>query len=727
MLAAASEVEYFQIPSGPPRVLSFVDENCFSSPANRNLSKSYNIRVFYPACDKANFGHHDSQKCWSCFEVNSLKGSDGEGRRLKYLAPDNSRPAVKASRPRGLTRARASARPALSASFFAALLALVFSLVPAISQAQSGRIKQPSGSKSTATGATRPKRVGTAGSTPQPTPTPALRLPPGTIVLDEAPPAPRPTPTPAATPAPDTAAGEEIDVEDVVRVTSNLVTVPASVVDPQGRAVTDLRLEDFELRVDGQPRLISEISRAEVPVNLALLFDNSQSLSAAREFEKQAAVKFFRSVIRPIDRAAIYSVSTDVALVQPLTNNVPALVRTIQHFGKPEGATRLLDAIAEAASYLRPYSGRKVIIIVSDGEDTLSDLDFDATLRKALAADCQVYAVQTKQIEYVMLTGERTNANLQALAAERRMQDLALHTGGAVYTPMQTSDLDRAFAQISADLAQQYILSYYPTDERNDGRFRTLSVRVQSRPNMRVRARRGYYPRRTNEPFSYNTLPPPAQAQPIADAGSHPARETGNPPALVSNINQPERSGVIPARSKRKGPSEMDDRTDEDEQVATPVKTTTPIVRRSEPAARRSEPPPPQQKLTPQPAPDTNSSSNASAATPAGASSSTPTDTPPTTPPRPISGGVLNGRAVSLPAPQYPPSAKSQRASGTVTVEVLLDEEGKVVEARAVEGHPALRQSAVEAARRARFSPTILSGRPVKVMGVITYRFSLSR
>lgn len=617
----------------------------------------------------------------------------------------------------------------MSASLVVAFLALVFSLAPVITHAQSGRNKQPGG-KSTTSGTTRPKRVGTAGSTTQPQPTPTLRLPPGTVVLDEAPPAPRPTPTPAATAAaaPDTAAGEEIDVEDVVRVTSNLVTVPASVVDTQGRAVTDLRLEDFELRVDGQPRPITEISRAEVPVNLALLFDNSQSLSAAREFEKQAAIKFFRSVIRPIDRAAIYSVSTDVALVQPLTNNVPALVRTIQHFGKPEGATRLLDAIAEAATYLRPYSGRKVIIIVSDGEDTLSNMEFDEMLRKTLAADCQVYAVQTKQIEYIMLTGEQTNANLQALAAERRMQDLAMHTGGAVYTPLQTSDLDRAFTQISADLSQQYILSYYPTDERNDGRFRTLSVRIQTRPNMRVRARRGYYPRRTNERFSYNTLPPATQTQPIADSGSPPAREVNNASALASNINQTERSSVIPARSKRKGPSEMEDGTGEDEVVATPVKTTAPVVRRSEPVVRRSEPQPQPQKPAPQPAPDTSPSSSDTAAAPAGSSSSsTSTDPPPATPARPISGGVLNGKAVILPAPHYPPGAKNQRASGTVTVEVLLDEEGKVVEARAVEGHPALRQSAVEAARRARFSPTILSGRPVKVTGVITYKFSLSQ
>lgn len=647
------------------------------------------------------------------------------------MASDNSRPADTAPRRRELTRSPRAGARALKASRAAlsgALLALLISLGHADSLAQSGRIKQPAGGRPTATGATRPKRVGTAPSTqqPQPQPTPASGLPPGTVVLDEAPPAPRPTPTPAATP--DTAAGEEIDVEDVVRVTSNLVTVPASVVDAQGRAVTDLGLEDFELRVDGQPRPITEISRAEVPVNLALLFDNSQSLSAAREFEKKAAIDFFRKVIRPIDRAAIYSVSTDVVLVQPLTNNVPALVRTVQHFGKPEGATRLLDAIAEAASYLRPYSGRKVIVIVSDGEDTLSDLDFDATLRRALAADCQVYAVQTKQIEYVMLTGERSNANLQSLAAERRMQDLAMHTGGAVYTPTQTSDLDRAFAQISADLSQQYILSYYPTDERNDGRFRTLSVRVQTRPNMRVRARRGYYPRRTNERFSYNQLPPADQSQPPADTSNQPARGANDANSLVPNISQPDGPAAAPARSKRKGPSETEDGTEEDEPAATPARTTAPAVRRSEPPVRRSEPQP--QKPSPQPAPDTNSSATGKTAAPAASSSSGTTDPPAASaaaPSRPVSGGVLNGRAVILPAPHYPPSAKSQRASGTVTVEVLLDEEGKVVEARAIEGHAALRQAAVEAARRARFSPTVLSGRPVKVTGVITYRFNLSQ
>jgi protein TonB len=90
-----------------------------------------------------------------------------------------------------------------------------------------------------------------------------------------------------------------------------------------------------------------------------------------------------------------------------------------------------------------------------------------------------------------------------------------------------------------------------------------------------------------------------------------------------------------------------------------------------------------------------------------------------------VSGGVLNGKAISKPQPTYPPIAKAARASGTVTVQILVDESGRVVSASAVSGHPLLQQAAVAAARQARFSPTLLSGQPVKVSGVITYNFVL--
>ncbi|HEV2705971.1 MAG TPA: TonB family protein [Pyrinomonadaceae bacterium] len=102
------------------------------------------------------------------------------------------------------------------------------------------------------------------------------------------------------------------------------------------------------------------------------------------------------------------------------------------------------------------------------------------------------------------------------------------------------------------------------------------------------------------------------------------------------------------------------------------------------------------------------------------------TPTPP--PPKPktiVSGGVLNGKAISKPQPPYPPIAKAARASGTVTVQIVVDESGRVISASAVSGHPLLQQAAVSAARQARFSPTLLSGQPVKVSGVITYNFVL--
>ncbi|MDX6710038.1 MAG: Ca-activated chloride channel, partial [Blastocatellia bacterium] len=186
----------------------------------------------------------------------------------------------------------------------------------------------------------------------------------------------------SSTPKPKTDS-DEVDVGDVVKVNSNLVTVPASVVDANGVVVSNLKLEDFELLVDGSPKPISDLFRSDTPVRLALLFDNSSSLTTSRDLEKQAAIRFFKRVMRPQDQAAVYNVYNEVVLAQPLTGDVRALVRTIENFGKPEGATSLFDAIAEASKYLSPYQGRRVIVIVSDGADTTSELDFDTTLRRA--------------------------------------------------------------------------------------------------------------------------------------------------------------------------------------------------------------------------------------------------------------------------------------------------------------------------------------------------------
>ena len=275
------------------------------------------------------------------------------------------------------------------------------------------------------------------------------------------------------------------DDTDVVKVSSHLVPVPATVLDARGVAVTNLKLEDFELTVDGQAKPISEITRTESPVRLAMLFDNSGSLDFARDFEKRAAVRFFHYVLRPEDQAAIYSVSTNIVLAQPMTSDVGRLQQTIESFLKPEGATSLYDAIFDALTYLKPFQGRRVIVIVSDGRDTTSrdEHDFEGTLRRLSSDECQVYVVQT---------GVYDNANVRDLAAERRMQEFAAQTGGAAYIPKSVDDLDKAFAQISADLAQQYVLSYYPDMDKRDGKYHLITVKVKAPANTRVRARRGF-------------------------------------------------------------------------------------------------------------------------------------------------------------------------------------------------------------------------------------------
>ena len=278
---------------------------------------------------------------------------------------------------------------------------------------------------------------------------------------------------------------DEIDSNDVVRISSNLVPIPVSVIDKRGNAVINLKLDDFELRVDGKPQPLSDLTRSETSVRLAMLFDNSGSLHPAREFEKQAAIRFFRKVLRPKDEAAIYSIETDSYLAQPLTSDIVRLEHTIAMFGRPEGGTSLFDAIVGAASYLRPYSGRRVIVIVSDGIETTSRLsDFDLVMQHVLADDCQIYVVQTGLYE---------GANLRALAAEYRMEQLSGQTGGAVYLPKTTDQLDVAFNQIAADLSQQYVLSYYPSADQRDGRLHQLELRIKSRNDVRVRSRKGYY------------------------------------------------------------------------------------------------------------------------------------------------------------------------------------------------------------------------------------------
>jgi Ca-activated chloride channel family protein len=468
------------------------------------------------------------------------------------------------------------------------IVLLMLLAAPAALRAQSGR-QRPAPQPSPSPAAQRPRRA---------TPAPEADAPPGQPTTPSAPSrtgeSNRGNPTSPADKSPTADAPVEVDDDEVYKVNSNLVPVSANATDAAGHAVTDLKLEDFELRVDGQPKPISDLSHSETPVRIAFLFDNSSSIRPTRELEKQAAIHFFRSVLRPVDQAAIFSIETIPQLSQPLTNDTARLARTIERFGDvQESSTPLFDTIVMAAEYLRSQPGRKVLIILSDGVETTSNLqDYGEMVRRVLASDCQVFVIQP---------GLSENANLRDLIAERRMQDLSSYTGGFVFVPKVPTDLEVAFTQIAADLAQQYVLSYYPTDDGRDGRFRVITLRVTSRPNVRVRARRGYYPRRHDSASSrQQSFDTDAVSRP-SDAINDPAFAAIQPSTARRDVSTNgagvvvnAKSDAAPTRAPSAGSSSsrasknLDPDATGSPQSDDAVTNTRPVVRLAAPDATRS-------------------------------------------------------------------------------------------------------------------------------------------
>jgi len=321
---------------------------------------------------------------------------------------------------------------------------------------------------------------------PTPTPTPVR----GTVYMPTERPqnTPKPTPTPAST-DPD---------NDTIRIDSLLVPIPVFVTDKDGRSVTNLRITDIELRIDGKTEPIGDLVRSNAPISLAMIFDNSSSVTLAREFEKEAAIRFFRRVLRlGRDQAALYSLADVTRLEQPLTRDLSSITRAIEFFPPPKGATALLDGLIEVAQDMREAPGRRVVVLVSDGEDTYSDLKttLDDTIRALQLADVQVFVVNTKAFENFKRTGVRGgNANIRALTAERRLGEITAQTGGAVFGPIEEREMDAAFAQISADMADQFTLYFYPDlESATPGQMRVISVAVKGRSDLNIRSRKSFY------------------------------------------------------------------------------------------------------------------------------------------------------------------------------------------------------------------------------------------
>jgi Ca-activated chloride channel family protein len=279
------------------------------------------------------------------------------------------------------------------------------------------------------------------------------------------------------------------DIQPVVRVSTNLVTVPVSVTDAAGRAVTDLKLSDFRIEEDGRSETISKIADAgRSPLQLALLFDVSGSLNPRFEFEQQAAIRFLEKVWKSGDTVSIITFSERAQIRLRGCQSLPEALQTLLTLQPTEGATAFFDCVVEAAKLLRESATpetRQAEIVLSDGEDNGSDHTMADALREIQRSDTLFYSINPG--------GRSIRLNEISLKGQQDLVSLATETGGTAFISDSTSDLDEIFGRIATELRAQYLLGYYSSNPRLNGEFRRITVLIPGRPDLRVRARQGYY------------------------------------------------------------------------------------------------------------------------------------------------------------------------------------------------------------------------------------------
>ena len=365
-----------------------------------------------------------------------------------------------------------------------------------------------------------------------PTPTPAIINVP--VTSDDAPPPPPPpTPTPKPKPTPTPKPVEEtLDDSDVVRVTSNLVVVPVAVTDASGNAVQGLKKGDFLLEEEGRAQELQSVGTAEeVPLDIVILFDISSSVTAKDFFARQqeAAARFLRLVMKPVDRAAVVTIADKPALAAPLA---PAEATAAALLKIPSATkatpTAFYDTVSFAAKYLAdnaPGNHRRVILAVTDGDDNFSTVvreqsvaeykaqkeaeAQDATRpvgeRAAARRDLQSRharavagvqrAVQGADAVFYSINpgGPSVRLNEISMRAQTGMQQVAEATGGTAYVPSQNEELEAIFRQVAAELRAQYLLQYLSNNQATAGKFLRIKVATPARPDTRIRARQGYF------------------------------------------------------------------------------------------------------------------------------------------------------------------------------------------------------------------------------------------
>lgn len=268
-----------------------------------------------------------------------------------------------------------------------------------------------------------------------------------------------------------------------IRAEVALVNVVFNAFDGKGRPVAGLKASDFQIFENRTPQKIEYFSDggkgSEVPLTIALLIDTSGSVRDKLAFEKTTAAEFFKEILRPNrDLALIIQFDSGVNLVHDFTQRQEDLLEALETL-RAGNSTSLYDAVYLAAEKLRREVGRKVMVVITDGEDTSSKVRKEEAIEAAQRGDVLIYGIGVRS--------DRFGSNFGVL------KKFAEETGGAFFSPRaRLSEIQEAFRAIGEQIQGQYSLGYISTNTRRDGTFRAIDLRCKVR-GVRIRTRKGYY------------------------------------------------------------------------------------------------------------------------------------------------------------------------------------------------------------------------------------------
>jgi VWFA-related protein len=298
--------------------------------------------------------------------------------------------------------------------------------------------------------------------------------------------------------APDTQIAKSSLSSSIIRISTNLVTLPVSVSDSEGHAVRDLKIQDFLVQEDGRPETISKMVNAgQSPLRLVLLFDLSGSVHSRFHFEQQAAIRFLEKIWKPGDTVSVIAFAGHPHICLQASNSLSEAFHVLWDLQPTEGPTAFFDSIVLSADILRQSAEpetRQSMVALSDGEDNRSEHTLPRVLRALQRSDAIFYSINP--------AGCSLRLNEISRQGQADLESLAKETGGNAFVSDKSDDLDEIFSRIAVELRAQYLLSYYSTNPQSDGKFRRISVSIPERPDFRIRTRRGYYAARQQGPVN---------------------------------------------------------------------------------------------------------------------------------------------------------------------------------------------------------------------------------